>query len=707
MAVKFREHGHLLSADAGVGSGGLAGSAPSRFPPRSSVFQGAGPAAAPGPPAFLAFWVLFCASLSAAGWVLSALHWLTPQGYTLSLALGATALAAGWRRLGGGGRGRFHARRVFNRFRRGLPLSFLILAGLAALGGLLYAPTNYDALAYRLPRVLHWLAEGRWHWIHTEFNRVNTRGCGFEWLSAPVLALAKTERPLFLYSLASFCLLPGLIFSSFHRLGVRPRVAYAWMWILPGAYGLVLQAGSIANDLFAATLFLAAIDLALRARASRRLGELWLSLLAVALSTGVKANVLSLGLVWVAVAVPAWRCFLSAPAAPFVPRSRRVPLASGWGLSRKMSVTLLIGAVGLGVSYVPTGLLNWRYGGEWTGTKVEKLYAPPAHPVARALGNAIWIVVENFAPPIAPFARAWDRGVAPRLAPTSLRDAWQEDFGSPGAVFCFEDLQIEENSGLGLGVSALLVVSALVACRRRGPGDRSLRLRPTHWLIAAALTAGLLAIFRVSTVASLCRLAMPGYLPLAALLLVPAGQEPLVRGRAWRRTALAVSAVAGLLVILTPARPLFPTALTCRLLRSAGAPEALVARVELVYGVYACRSEALTPAVALLPPGEPVVGMVTYDDPETSLWKPFGGRRVVHVCLDDRAEAVRGAGVRYVWVSGDRLERFFRVPLDQWLQRFPGRVRQTVSLNLRADYGARPWYLIELIDPNEHSTPTR
>ena len=63
------------------------------------------------------------------------------------------------------------------RFRKPFPLAFLILAVMAFLGGALYAPTNYDALSYRLPRVLHWLAENQWHWIHTIFPRLNQRCC--------------------------------------------------------------------------------------------------------------------------------------------------------------------------------------------------------------------------------------------------------------------------------------------------------------------------------------------------------------------------------------------------------------------------------------------------------------------------------------------------------------------------------------------------
>ena len=92
----------------------------------------------------------------------------------------------------------WNLRKQRRRFRRTFPLAFLILALLAILGGALHPPSNYDALAYRVPRVLHWLAEGQWHWIYTDFQRVNTRACGIEWLSAPLIAFTKTDRLLFL-----------------------------------------------------------------------------------------------------------------------------------------------------------------------------------------------------------------------------------------------------------------------------------------------------------------------------------------------------------------------------------------------------------------------------------------------------------------------------------------------------------------------------
>lgn len=54
-----------------------------------------------------------------------------------------------------------------------LPLLFISIAFLALVGGTLYPPSNYDALSYRLPRILHWLDLGHWHWIDSPNTRQN------------------------------------------------------------------------------------------------------------------------------------------------------------------------------------------------------------------------------------------------------------------------------------------------------------------------------------------------------------------------------------------------------------------------------------------------------------------------------------------------------------------------------------------------------
>src|SRR6266403_5417348 len=143
-----------------------------------------------------AVWILLCAFLSCAGWILSAVHQLNLLVYTVMFALAAAGVVLWGRGKPSAPRG-FNLHRLRRRFRRGFPLAFLIVAALAIFGGVIHPPVNYDALAYRLPRVLNWLADQRWNWIHTEFQRLNTRSCGIEWVSAPLIAFTRTDRLLF------------------------------------------------------------------------------------------------------------------------------------------------------------------------------------------------------------------------------------------------------------------------------------------------------------------------------------------------------------------------------------------------------------------------------------------------------------------------------------------------------------------------------
>jgi len=258
-------------------------------------------------------WIVFCTLCSCAGWVLSALHQLNAAGYAVICLL---SLAAVWMlrtKLFPGGLRVWNLKKTRRRFRRTFPPAFLILVVLAILGGAIHPPRNYDALAYRVPLVLHWLADGQWHWIHTDFNQVNTRACGIEWLSTPLIAFTKTDRCLFLINAASFCLLPGLVFSLFTRVGVRPRVAWHWMWLRPTGYCYLLQGGSVSNDVFSTVYTLAAIDFALGAHRSGKVSHVCLSVLSIALMTSAKASNLPLLLPWAVAILPTWRVWLARP----------------------------------------------------------------------------------------------------------------------------------------------------------------------------------------------------------------------------------------------------------------------------------------------------------------------------------------------------------------------------------------------------------
>src|SRR5262249_44827754 len=139
-------------------------------------------------------------------------------------------------------------------------------------------------------------------------------------------------------------LLPGLIFSVFRRLGVGRQVSWWWMWLLASGWCYVLQASTTHNDSIATIYVLAAVDLALRSKETNRVGDLWLSLLAIALATAIKQTNIPLVLLWLVAAAP----------------------SLGLALKHRLS-SLGIALLAALVSTLPTTVLNVQETGTWTG----------------------------------------------------------------------------------------------------------------------------------------------------------------------------------------------------------------------------------------------------------------------------------------------------------------------------------------------------
>jgi hypothetical protein len=626
------------------------------------------------------------------GWILSACHQLNRAGYIVALALGIAA-ALVWRRrsLSLVSFEDSPFRRWRHRFRPWLPRFFLLLTFLIVLGGLLYPPTNYDALAYRTPRVLHWLAAGHWHWIHTGFNRLNTRGPAYEWISALLISLTGTDRFLFLISAVSFCLLPGLVFSSFRRLGVSPRVAWHWMWLAPTGYCFVLQAGGISNDLTEAVFALAALDFGLRARVSQRAPDLWLAMLAAALMTGIKPITLPLLLPLAVVMLPAARAL------------RRCLLPA-------LGVALIAGLV----SFVPIALANTHYGGDWAGVKAEGNQFMQGRPLLHLANNSVYWTLRNFTPPIFPLAGAWNRAMD-RWMPDRWRKALEQSFEIPSAHWQVPDLEMEEYASLGLGVCTLLLVSlfagACYASRCPHRGSRLSRellgftLDSPRSTLLAALTppAVILTCVWLSWLVVLAKTGMvdvgrhstPYYLLLAPSFILGSSQDHVVRSKWWQKLAAVVMSVALLLVILCPSRPLWPAN---TLLSKAGSG-GLIAKARTVYELHAKRADALAPARDLLPEGVMIIGLVSFDDPETSLWRPFGARRVEHLTPADTPASCQERGIAYVLVHSASFDLIFGRPLDGWIKEMHGAAVGKTTLQLKGAVEPNDWVLVKLTPP--------
>jgi hypothetical protein len=623
---------------------------------------------------FLEVWILLCAYLSAAGWILSFFGALTPLGYFVVLLCGGVGLLFGRSRCMAAYAWRFRVGKLRWRLRHCLPALFFLYALLTLVSGLLCAPTNYDALNYRLPRVLHWLAAHRWHWIETSNLRLNILATGSEWLSAPVLALASTDRFLFLINTVCFLFLPGLVFGVFAGLGVGRKVAWSWMWLLPTGYCFVLQAGGIGNDLFSAVFCLAAIQFALRARVTRNIRHVWLAILSAALMTGAKASNLPLLLPCALALLPSLKLALERPVAG-------------------ASVLLLSAAA----SFAPTALANAHFAGDWGGDPLNVLKVHIDGPVYGLAGNSLQLLVGNAMPPVMPFIGPWNRAVdrLMQTAPLKTLSSHYPRFKLNG----YRELAQEEGAGLGLGLCALLVISILWAWRCHSSaraGSGAPRGNKLGFLVCLGGWVALLACMANLGSEAAPRL-VAAYYPLvfASALFLP-GQTSLVQDRWWRALAFVAGLSALPALILSPARPLWPALTACHWLQDRLPNNGLLGRALITYEVYRQRNDCLAPLRKYIPAGSTAVGFVAgEDEPEASLWRPFGSRRVVPVTAWN-ADDVLGKRVQVVIVSVQSVNAQFGRSVDQWLLRNHLRVLGREQLVEQVLRGPQEWLVVQV-----------
>lgn len=615
-------------------------------------------------------WILLSSLLVASGWVLSAFHQLNCAGYGIVLALAAGALLVWTRKTGWRPRKNKLFQKFKRRFKRPAPMLFLILALLCLAAGSLYIPSDADSNAYRIPRVLHWLAAERWHWIRTLDIRMNVAGCNFEWLCAPLILLTRTDRCLFLLNWLSFLLLPGLIFSVFTRLRVSPRVAWWWMWLLPSGWCFIMQAGSTINDSFAAVFALAAVDLAFRARENRRVEDLWLAMLAASLVTGVKQTLILLALPGLIAIWPGLRLLLKR-----------------WFISAGVIVVSLL------VSAMPITIFNLENTGSWIS--VSKTYAKAQlhSPFWGIVGNAFCLALENLKPPIFPFVGAWDAARKHFLqTPFGMHFAQFEDFGKLSFGVG------ETSAGIGLGISALIIISIFWAWRDRPARllEASTRKIKGDVRLLIWVPWMLLLIFMAKNGSDEgARQCAAYYIFLFPSLLSGAGQKNLTRQVWWRGFAVTIMCIAAMLLVTSRDRPLFPAQMLMNWLQADHPNSKFISRAAYSYRLVPDFEEQRIVFEKIRPPGEKVVGLATVEgSSEPGLWLPYGQRKVMRILPGDTPEQLRQAEIRYVMLEDDFLY-YTNQTLDQFLSRYHGTLVTTGSFF--ADTGEPQYfYLVHL-----------
>ena len=567
------------------------------------------------------------------------------------------------------------------------------MAGLIVLGGILHPPNNYDALSYRIPRILNWLAENQWHWIHTQDARMNVRICGSEWLLTPFLALTKSDRWVFLINIACYLLLPGLLFSAYSRLGLRKKVAWQWMWLIPSGYNFILQAGGSANDILGAVYVLAAMSFALRARQTRRWSDVGMAILAAALLTGSKSSNLPLLLPIGLALLPVLRLLLT-----------------------NLKASFAVGAVAILVSIIPTSIINIKYSGDWTGSALEsrgslnplsenadtpknehttgdqpEFVFMASNPLMGISGNTLMVLCDNLLPPIFPPAKWWNAHVTSWL-PEFYRSRLKDNFTY--AFLFVRELPGEETTGLGFGVCWLLVFACVAAWIYRRAAGRSLPPHKMDWqlsLLRWSPVLAMLVFMSKNGMAAATRLLVPYFVLLIPALLAGNAQLLVIRRGWWRKASLAVYLLAYVVVILAPERPLWPAQTILATIERQWPDNRMVKRAQTVYAVYADRYDVFAPIRDALPADARTVGFVCiYDEAGASLWRPFGQRRIRQVLLSDKREALNRWGINYI------VARNFGPRSDSWLKEINGERVNQISLSLFASRPPITWDIVRL-----------
>jgi hypothetical protein len=443
------------------------------------------------------------------------------------------------------------------------------------------------------------------------------------------------------------------------------------MWLFPTGYGYLLQSSSICNDAFATVYALSATTLALRFTRNYKTRDLLFCLLSCALLTGAKASNLPLLLPVFLLLIFSWKSVLHA-----------------WCSILAITPPLIF------ASLIPAAYLNWKYCGDWTGTRLE-LSRFVSAPWIGLVGNFGQTLAQNFSPPVLPNARALDSALQ-SLLPSSIREPLRLNFEG-GFTFGLGELPTEA-SGLGFGVSLCLLVASIISLNQWPPFWRTCNLPIRLFLITGPLS--LAWFFTQTSLSGISRVVLP-YFPIAlAFILVASNWSRLHRSRLFILAVLLNLFLAILTIVIDPSRPLWPAQTVLSHSTSSPLIEKLRPRALSVYSNYGSRSDVFSPLRQLLPPNVSEVGFFNGgDDPVSSLWKPYGSLIVREVTPKDNLASLQARGLHYIFAGERGLRENLSQSIEQWTTDLRGSVVATTILHPAVSRGAERWVLVLLPSP--------
>ena len=603
-----------------------------------------------------ALWLVFVAWSSCSGWILSWFGQLNKTGYLIALIPLALASVALWKSTAGAG---YSTPRLCNLIKKPAALAWMLMAGLCLAGGILYAPSNYDGLSYRLPRILYWWQENRWHWLENADSRMNYSGAGLEWQTLPVMVLSGSDRLIFLLNWIPFLFFPALTFHALRTLSVGNSTAARWMWILPLCYGFALQASSIGNDGLGGILTVASLAFCGLAEKRRSLAALVLAAIAASALGGLKLSnlplMLPIGIFWLKAA---W--------------SMRSEIR-GWSLAPGIAAIIL-------TSFLPLAVLNQLHSGAWEGDPNNSFKVRITKTLPGIVGNTFNLVVGTVELPVFPISTESKRRIRSHLeGEQSLTSYVQSGFPRfrPGLG---GEIPMEEGSGIGLGVTLLLASHFF---QRR----RSARPQTIQWIALGAAALSVAAYMAKMGSESTIRLMLPYYpVMLGALLAITQRRGPRT---AFVRYSFACLPLLCLMpgLILNPNRPLVPLSTLAEI---PAVPDGIRTRILKLDEAYSSRSDPLQAIRKDLTAHCDVIGFAGGPTQSSySLFKPFGTRRVIEVNREN-AES-------FEWLVAAPTGILERVgtPWDKWLHDSPYTVVGKYRITFTVLVGPEDWYLLQ------------
>ncbi|TAG07993.1 MAG: hypothetical protein EAZ42_12065 [Verrucomicrobia bacterium] len=606
-----------------------------------------------------ALWIFFSVWASLTGWTLSFFNSLHLSGYLIALVFLVLPAAWFWSTTKPPAKITYGKKLTLLRlWRQPSKIAWLFIAALVLAGGIMHPPSNYDALTYRLPRMYYWLQNEAWYWIDGANFRLNIAGAGFEWQSAAMVMFTGTDRWLFMLNFITFLPLPGLFFLSCRGFGIRPRIARWWMWSVPMAYGITLQASSIGNDLPAIILFLGALAFAAEARRGSPLLCLGISALAAIAMSAIKVTVLPLGLPLFAFwAWTAWK---------LLPPLRLL----GLGLALVPAFVLC--------SFLPMAWNCWKHAGSWDGNPDNRNGIAVTHPIAGVVGNGLNLVVGSIAPPLLPAAGSLSKKLDSYLEKTDWY-TWVQSHYPTYDLNLDTEIPSEENSGIGLGISALLALWFWFFLR----GIRAIRLpRGDFVIFSLCMLISLFAFVLKAGGDATARLMLPWTPGLVISCLGFCNTIPRLPRQAW---ALIPAFFVIPALLLNPNRPLFPVHW---LASSNLLPPNLAKRIDDVYSTYAARHSLLEPFVFHIPRGATVGFAGEGDHSPAGLITPLNARIVLDL---NRANLSK-----VQWIVGTQpgIEARIGVKFSNWSEQNLA-VRHEVQIVSKVSRGSETWFLLQ------------